>query len=129
VRELVDEVEHPDLATIMPARLDEIIRPHVITVFWMKTDAAAVVVPDPPPLGFLAGTFSPARRQICSTRLLLTNHPAAFSRVSAQTRLLRRNRPGHALRALAVKDSETTASAVAFLTAALAACPFRVTHV
>jgi hypothetical protein len=27
----------------------------------------------------LAGTFSPSRRQIRSTRLSLTDHPAAFS--------------------------------------------------
>src|SRR5215210_7096884 len=53
VRELVDDVEHSDLATVMRARLDEVIRPHVIAVLRAKADAGAVVVPDPPPLGLL----------------------------------------------------------------------------
>jgi hypothetical protein len=32
-----------------------------------------------PRLGCLAGTFSPSRRQILSTRLSLTSQPAIFS--------------------------------------------------
>src|ERR1700712_3117774 len=40
-----DHVEHPDLASVMRARLDEVIRPHVIGVFRAKTDTGAVVVP------------------------------------------------------------------------------------
>ena len=51
VRELVDDVEDPDLAHVMRACLDGVIRLHVIAVLWAKPDAGAVVVPDPPSLG------------------------------------------------------------------------------
>ena len=59
VRELIDHVEHPDLAPIVRAGLDEVVRPYVIAVFRAKTNTGAVVVPDPPPLGLLGRHFQP----------------------------------------------------------------------
>ena len=81
VGELVDDVEHPELAPVMRAVLDEVIGPDVVAVLRPKTDTGAVVVSQSRPLlGCLAGTFSPSRRQMRSTRLSFTNQPAARSR-------------------------------------------------
>ena len=53
VRELVDDVEHPELAPVMRAGFDEVIRPDVVAAPRAKTKAGAVVVPDPPSFGLL----------------------------------------------------------------------------
>ena len=51
MRELVDDVVHPELASVMRAGLDEVIRRDVVAALRAKTEAGIVVVPDPPPLG------------------------------------------------------------------------------
>lgn len=63
----------------MRARLDEVVGPDVIAMLRPQSQARAVPIPDTAALGLPAGTFSPSRRQIRSTRLLLTSQPAAFN--------------------------------------------------
>ena len=43
--ELVEHVERAELAAIVRAVLDEVIRPHVIVIFGPEADAGAVVEP------------------------------------------------------------------------------------
>lgn len=57
--ELVDEVEHAELAAIVGAVLDEVIRPDVVGVFWPQPDARSVSKPEPPFLGLLLRHFQP----------------------------------------------------------------------
>jgi hypothetical protein len=75
MRERVDEVEHPEPPAIMGAVLDKVIGPDRIAVLGPQPDARAVGQRRPR-LDCLAGTFSPSRRQIRSTRLSLTSQPA-----------------------------------------------------
>src|ERR671913_1579939 len=67
-RELVDDVEHPDLASVMGAGLHEVVGPNVVGVLRPQTDAGTVAWPEPPLFGLLGWAFSPSRRQIRSTR-------------------------------------------------------------
>src|SRR6516225_12394927 len=72
--ELVEYVEHPVLATIVGAILDEVIGPHMIALLRPQQDP--LVSQSLPRLGCLCGTFSPSRCQIRSTRLSLIVQPA-----------------------------------------------------
>src|SRR6185295_6811490 len=47
VREFIDHIEHPELASIVGAVLDEVIRPHVIGVLRPQSDAGPVCAPQP----------------------------------------------------------------------------------
>ena len=49
--ELVDDVEHPVLAPVMRAVLDEVVGPDVVRALRPQPDARAVVEPEPAPLG------------------------------------------------------------------------------
>jgi hypothetical protein len=84
---LVDDVEQTELAPIMGALLDKIIKPAPAKAgdqTWLGRSARSRVH-DPsashsrPRLGCRAGTFSPSRRQIRSIRLSLTSQPARRS--------------------------------------------------
>jgi hypothetical protein len=59
VGELVEHIEHPILASIVGAILDEVIAPDMIAVLRPQPDARSVGQPEPPRLGCLWGTFSP----------------------------------------------------------------------
>ena len=75
--EFVDDVEQADFTPVMGALLEEVVGPDVVGALGPQPDAY-----DPsfshrrPRFGCLAGTFSPSRRQIRSTRLSLTSQPA-----------------------------------------------------
>src|SRR5262245_12308730 len=71
VGELVEHVEHPILASIVGAILDEVIGPDMIALLRPQPNARSVGQPEPAALGLLLGTFSPSRCQIRSTRLSL----------------------------------------------------------
>ena len=77
--ELVDDVEHADLAPLMGAILDEVVGPHVIAVLGPGRMQEPSFSQRRLRFGCLAGTFSPSRRQIRSTRLSLTSQPARRS--------------------------------------------------
>ena len=79
VGELVDDVEHAELASIVGAVLDEVVGPDMVAVFRPEPDARSIVQPQRPRLGCFCGTFSPSRRQIRSTRLSFTSQPARRS--------------------------------------------------
>ena len=51
VGELVDDVEHPELAAIMGAVLHEVVRPDVVRPLRLEPEAGAVGQPQPPALG------------------------------------------------------------------------------
>ena len=53
VSELVDHVQHPELAPVVRSLLHEVVRPDVVRVFWSEADAGAVSQPEPPLLGLL----------------------------------------------------------------------------
>jgi hypothetical protein len=76
MRELIDKVQHAIFSPIMRETLDKIIGPDVIGTLGAQPHARTIRQPQPPPLACFAGTFSPSRRQIHSTRLSLTTHPA-----------------------------------------------------
>src|SRR5215207_11046297 len=57
--ELVDDVEQAELAAIVGAVLDEVIRPHVIGVLWSQPEAGPVREPQPPALGLPGRHFEP----------------------------------------------------------------------
>jgi hypothetical protein len=52
-RELVDDVEHAELASTMGAVLDEVATPDVVGILWPQPDARAIIEPEPPFLGLL----------------------------------------------------------------------------
>jgi hypothetical protein len=64
----------------MGAVLNEVISPDVIRALRPQTDAEPSVSHRRPRLGCLAGTLSPSRRQIRSTRFLFTTQPAVRSK-------------------------------------------------
>ena len=80
--ELVQDIERTKGPAVMGAVMHEVIGPDMVRPFGAQPDAGAVVDPEPPPLRLLAGTFSPSRRQIRSTRLSLTCQPASRSRAA-----------------------------------------------
>ena len=49
--ELVDDVEHADLAAIVRAVFNEVVGPHVIAMLGPEPDAGAVVEPEAPRFG------------------------------------------------------------------------------
>ena len=59
VGELVDDVEHADLAPIMGAVLDEVVGPDVIAVLGPEPDAGAVVQPETTALRLPGGNLQP----------------------------------------------------------------------
>ncbi len=59
MRELVDHVQHPDLAAIVGAILHEVIGPDVIAVLWPQPDARAVCEPQASSLGLLGWDLQP----------------------------------------------------------------------
>jgi hypothetical protein len=59
VGELVEHVEHPVLATIVGAILDEVIGPDMIALLRPQPDARSVGQPEPAALGLLMGDLQP----------------------------------------------------------------------
>ena len=59
VGELVEHVEHPVLATIVGAILDEVIGPDMIALLRPQPDARSVGQPEPAALGLLMGNLQP----------------------------------------------------------------------
>src|SRR5215210_631587 len=59
VRELVDDVEHPDLPSVMGPILDEVVRPDVIAVLGPQPDAGSVRQPEPSSFGLLLRNLQP----------------------------------------------------------------------
>src|ERR1700747_2204158 len=57
--ELVEHVEHPVLATIVGAILDEVIGPDMIALLRPQPDARSVGQPEPAALGLLMGDLQP----------------------------------------------------------------------
>src|SRR4051794_4390589 len=57
--ELVDDVEHPDLASIVRAVLDEVVGPDVIAMLGPQPNAGAAREPQASALGLLLGHFEP----------------------------------------------------------------------
>jgi hypothetical protein len=57
VRELVDEVEHAVLPSVMGAILDEVVGPDVVRALGSGPEAGSVRQPEPPALGLLLGDF------------------------------------------------------------------------
>ncbi|GAB6845273.1 hypothetical protein JCM2811A_42750 [Methylorubrum rhodinum] len=50
-RKLIDHVEHPELAPVMGARLDEVVGPDVIATLRPQSQAGTVPIPDTVALG------------------------------------------------------------------------------
>ena len=76
---LVNQVEDAHTTTIVRSRTYEVVAPHVARMRRPQPHTRAIVEPQAP-LGFcLFGTFSPSRRQMRSTRSLLTFQPARTS--------------------------------------------------
>ncbi len=59
VRELVEDVEHAVLPSLMGAVLDEVVGPDVVRVFGPQPQARAVRQPEPAPLGLLGRDLEP----------------------------------------------------------------------
>src|SRR5215211_931895 len=59
VRELVDDVEHPDLPFVMSPILDEVVGPDVIAVLGPEADARSIRQPEPSSFGLLLGNLQP----------------------------------------------------------------------
>jgi hypothetical protein len=59
VGELVDDVEHAVLPSLMGAVLDEVVGPDVVRVFGAQAEAGAVREPEPSPLGLLGRDLQP----------------------------------------------------------------------
>ncbi len=59
MRELVDDVEHADLAPVVGAVLDEVVGPDVIAVLGPEPDTGAVVQPEAPALWLPGRHFQP----------------------------------------------------------------------
>jgi len=55
VGELVDEVEHPELPSVMGAVLDKVVGPNVVAAFRAQPDARPVGEPQTPALGLFGG--------------------------------------------------------------------------
>src|SRR5205085_11029356 len=72
-------VEHPILASVMGAVLDEVIGPDMIALLRAQPHARSVGQPEPAALGLLRWDLQPLARQIRSTRLSLIIQPACRS--------------------------------------------------
>jgi hypothetical protein len=59
VRELIDHIEHPVLAAIMGAVLDEVVGPDMVGMLGPQADAGAVGQPQPSAFGLLGRHFQP----------------------------------------------------------------------
>jgi hypothetical protein len=59
--------------------LHKVIAPPMIDPLGTKSDAGAIIEPQPGSWGFLAGTFKPSSRQIRLTTASLACHPAPLS--------------------------------------------------
>ena len=57
--ELVDDVEHPDLAAVMGAVLDEVVGPDVVAMLGPEPGAGAIVEPQAAPLRLLGRHLEP----------------------------------------------------------------------
>ena len=57
--ELVDDVEHAILPSVMGAVLDEVVGPDVVAVLGPQPDAGSVRQPEPAALGLLLGDLQP----------------------------------------------------------------------
>jgi hypothetical protein len=75
-REFVDHAQDPELARIAGPVCDEVVGPDLIGALRPQPDARTIRSPEPVTFRLLAGTLSPSRRQIRSTRLRLTGQPA-----------------------------------------------------
>ena len=59
VRELIDHIEHPVLAAIMGAVLDEVVGPDMVGMLGPQADAGAIGQPQPSAFGLLGRHFQP----------------------------------------------------------------------
>src|SRR5204862_381002 len=59
VGELVDDVEHAELAPLMSALLDKIVGPHVVAALGSQPNARSVIQPQACPLGLPDGNLQP----------------------------------------------------------------------
>ena len=59
VRELIDDVQHPVLSTLMRAVLDKVVRPDMVRPLGPQTDAGSVIEPEPTPLRLFGWHFQP----------------------------------------------------------------------
>jgi hypothetical protein len=59
VGELVDDVEHAELPSVMGAVLDEVVGPDVVAMLGPQPDARSVRQPEPSALGLLPGDLQP----------------------------------------------------------------------
>jgi hypothetical protein len=76
VRELVDEVEHAVLPSVMGAVLDEVVGPDVVRALGSEPDAGSVRQPEPPALGLLLGHLQPLSAPD-PLHPLVVDHPAS----------------------------------------------------
>jgi len=75
VRELVEDVEHPVLPSIMGAILDKVVGPDVVGVLGPQPQAGAVRQPEPATLGLLFGDLEPLSAPD-PLHPLVVDHPA-----------------------------------------------------
>ena len=59
VRELVDDVEQPDLASVMGALLEKVVRPDLVGALGSQPNAGSVIQPQPGALGLSDGDLQP----------------------------------------------------------------------
>src|ERR671912_2609987 len=59
MRELVDDVQHPVLPSVMGAILHKVIAPDVVRLFGSQPDTGSVVEPQTPSLGLFGRHFQP----------------------------------------------------------------------
>ena len=83
MRELVDDLQHPIFPSLMGAILDEAYDQTWFRPLGANRRHEPSASQSRLRLGCLAGTFSPSRRQILSTRLSLTTQPAVVRDSSA----------------------------------------------
>lgn len=77
--ELVDDIERAELAAIVRAVLDKVVRPDVIAVLRAQADAGAVPEPEASLFRLLGRYLEPLASPMRSTRLSFTNQPASRS--------------------------------------------------
>ncbi len=79
MRELLNDVEHPNPPSIIRAILDEVIGPDVVRVFRSQTDAGYIVEPQPSAFRMFGRHLQPLTSPDPSTRLKPTVQPAPYS--------------------------------------------------
>jgi len=57
--ELVDEIEHAELPSIVGSAFNEVVRPNVVRTLWPETDAGPIIQPKPPLLRLLLWDLQP----------------------------------------------------------------------